>query len=82
MRQDSSGDQPSVAEDTQQLQVSPSRMRKENDSNAPFSVQTHKRLRDLGKTAASKKDSDTASVHSSECSICLMSIAVSSVPFH
>ena len=39
------------------------------------SVTTHKRLRDLGKPA--KKDSDTASSHSSECSICLMSIAVS-----
>ena len=40
------------------------------------SMSTHKRLRDLGKSAP-KKDSDTASAHSSECSICLMSIAVS-----
>ncbi|KAK0507714.1 hypothetical protein JMJ35_009603 [Cladonia borealis] len=38
-----------------------------------YNVTTHKRLRDLGKPA--KKDSDTASSHSSECSICLMSIA-------
>ena len=38
-------------------------------------MKTHKQLRDLGKTA-SKKDSDTTSSHSSECSICLMSIAV------
>ena len=36
---------------------------------------THKRLRELAK-AAPKKDSDSASTHSSECSICLMSIAV------
>lgn len=39
-------------------------------------MKTHKQLRDLGKTAT-KKDSDTTSSHSSECSICLMSIAVS-----
>lgn len=39
-----------------------------------YNVKTHKQLRDLGKTAA-KKDSDTTSSHSSECSICLMSIA-------
>lgn len=37
---------------------------------------THKRLRDLAKSAP-KKDADAASIHSSECSICLMSIAVS-----
>ncbi|KAL8710062.1 MAG: hypothetical protein Q9220_005333 [cf. Caloplaca sp. 1 TL-2023] len=36
------------------------------------SVATHKRL--LGKSAA-KKDTDTSSSHSSECAICLMSIA-------
>lgn len=40
------------------------------------SMTTHKRIRALGKTDA-KKDSDTASTHSSECAICLMSIAVS-----
>ena len=40
------------------------------------SVTTHKRLRDLGKSAP-KPDSDAASAHSSECAICLMSIAVS-----
>lgn len=39
-----------------------------------FNVTTHKRLRDLGKSAP-KADSDAASAHSSECSICLMSIA-------
>ena len=39
------------------------------------SVTTHKRL--IGKPVP-KKDTDTASSHSSECSICLMSIAVSS----
>ncbi|KAL6721587.1 hypothetical protein ACLMJK_000691 [Lecanora helva] len=39
-----------------------------------YNVQTHKRLRDLGRTLP-KKDSDTSSTHSSECSICLMSIA-------
>ncbi|KAF6222143.1 hypothetical protein HO133_001229 [Letharia lupina] len=39
-----------------------------------YNVKTHKQLRDLGKTAT-KKDSDTTSSHSSECSICLMSIA-------
>ncbi|KAF1999906.1 hypothetical protein P154DRAFT_522978 [Amniculicola lignicola CBS 123094] len=36
-----------------------------------FNKQTHQRLRNLAK----KKDSDSASTHSSECSICLMSIA-------
>lgn len=41
-----------------------------------YSVTTHKRLRDLAKSAP-KKDEDAASTHSSECSICLMSIAVS-----
>lgn len=39
-----------------------------------YNVKTHKQLRDLGKTAT-KKDSDATSSHSSECSICLMSIA-------
>ncbi|MCJ1281464.1 hypothetical protein MMC26_000783 [Xylographa opegraphella] len=39
-----------------------------------FNMTTHKRLRALGKTDV-KKDSDTASTHSSECAICLMSIA-------
>lgn len=38
------------------------------------SKQTHQRLRNLGKA---KKDGDSASTHASECSICLMSIAVS-----
>lgn len=37
-----------------------------------FNKQTHKRLRDLGKA---RKDGDNASTHTSECSICLMSIA-------
>ncbi|OCK74219.1 hypothetical protein K432DRAFT_311175 [Lepidopterella palustris CBS 459.81] len=37
-----------------------------------FNKQTHQRLRNLAKA---KKDSDAASAHSSECSICLMSIA-------
>ncbi|ORY19577.1 FHA domain-containing protein [Clohesyomyces aquaticus] len=37
-----------------------------------FNKQTHQRLRNLAKN---KKDSDSASTHSSECSICLMSIA-------
>ncbi len=48
-----------------------------SSADALDSVTTHKRLRNLGKTAA-KNDGDTASTHSSECSICLMSIAVSS----
>ncbi|MCJ1403998.1 hypothetical protein MMC11_007222 [Xylographa trunciseda] len=39
-----------------------------------FNMTTHKRLRALGKHEV-KKDSDTASMHSSECAICLMSIA-------
>lgn len=38
------------------------------------SKQTHQRLRNLAKA---KKDTDSGSTHSSECSICLMSIAVS-----
>ncbi|KAF2873523.1 FHA domain-containing protein [Massariosphaeria phaeospora] len=37
-----------------------------------FNKQTHQRLRNLAKT---RKESDTASMHTSECSICLMSIA-------
>ncbi|OCL07719.1 hypothetical protein AOQ84DRAFT_294567 [Glonium stellatum] len=37
-----------------------------------FNKQTHQRLRNLAKA---KKDSDSASTHNSECSICLMSIA-------
>ncbi|KAL5384504.1 hypothetical protein DPSP01_005302 [Paraphaeosphaeria sporulosa] len=37
-----------------------------------FNKQTHQRLRNLGKA---KKDGDNASTHTSECSICLMSIA-------
>jgi hypothetical protein len=48
-----------------------------SSADARDSVTTHKRLRNLGKAAA-KNDADTASTHSSECSICLMSIAVSS----
>ena len=44
-------------------------------SNELYSMTTHKRLRELAK-AAPKNDSDGASTHSSECSICLMSIAV------
>ncbi|KZF26618.1 SMAD/FHA domain-containing protein, partial [Xylona heveae TC161] len=39
-----------------------------------FNVTTHKRLRNLSK-GLTKKDGDTASTHSSECAICLMSIA-------
>ena len=42
-------------------------------ANSP-SKQTHQRLRNLGKA---RKDGDNASMHTSECSICLMSIAVS-----
>ncbi|QDS77329.1 hypothetical protein FKW77_004927 [Venturia effusa] len=38
-----------------------------------FNKKTHKQLRNL--TQAKPKDSDTASVNSSECAICLMSIA-------
>ncbi|KAF1960975.1 hypothetical protein CC80DRAFT_403549 [Byssothecium circinans] len=37
-----------------------------------FNKQTHQRLRNLGKA---KKEGDNTSIHSSECSICLMSIA-------
>lgn len=37
-----------------------------------FNKQTHQRLRNLAKA---KKDSDSASTHNSECSICLTSIA-------
>ncbi|KAF2027481.1 FHA domain-containing protein [Setomelanomma holmii] len=37
-----------------------------------FNKQTHQRLRNLAK---SKQESDTASTHTSECAICLMSIA-------
>lgn len=39
------------------------------------STSTHKRLRNLAKPAI-KKDGDAASTHTSECSICLMSVAV------
>ncbi|KAI9837215.1 MAG: hypothetical protein M1819_000289 [Sarea resinae] len=39
-----------------------------------FNMSTHKRLRKLAKSAP-KNDGDNASTHSSECSICLMSIA-------
>jgi hypothetical protein len=38
-----------------------------------FNKQTHQRLRNLTKA---KKESDSASTHTSECAICLMSIAV------
>lgn len=38
------------------------------------SMTTHRQLRALAKA---KKDSDATSTHSSECAICLMSIAVS-----
>lgn len=41
------------------------------------SKQTHQRLRNLAKT---KQDGDNASTHTSECAICLMSIAVSNMP--
>ncbi|MCJ1308989.1 hypothetical protein MMC25_002644 [Agyrium rufum] len=43
-----------------------------------FNTATHKRLRALSKPESkqdNKKDSDTASTHTSECSICLMSVA-------
>lgn len=40
----------------------------------PNSKQTHQRLRNLAK---GKPDGDNASTHTSECAICLMSIAVS-----
>ena len=42
---------------------------------------THKRLRNLGKPA-SAQDGDASSTHSSECSICLMSIAVCTKASH
>ncbi|KAH0559229.1 hypothetical protein GP486_004254 [Trichoglossum hirsutum] len=41
-----------------------------------FNLNTHKRLRNLGKAVpGSRKEGDNASTHTSECSICLMSIA-------
>ncbi|KAI9788072.1 MAG: hypothetical protein M1835_002479 [Candelina submexicana] len=40
-----------------------------------FNMSTHKRLRNLAKSTTPKKDGDNASMHTSECSICLMSIA-------
>ncbi|KAI9718040.1 MAG: hypothetical protein M1812_004298 [Candelaria pacifica] len=40
-----------------------------------FNMSTHKRLRNLTKSTTPKKDGDNASMHTSECSICLMSIA-------
>ena len=43
---------------------------------SPCSVQTHKRLQNLGRPVP-KKDADSASVQSSDCSICLGAIAVS-----
>lgn len=43
------------------------------NTNNSTSKQTHQRLKNLAK---SKKDSDSASNYGSECSICLMSIAV------
>ncbi|TKX20975.1 E3 ubiquitin-protein ligase DMA2 [Elsinoe australis] len=39
-----------------------------------FNTQTHKRLRNLA-SASTQKDSDTASVNSSECAICLNPVA-------
>lgn len=39
------------------------------------SKSTHKQLRKFAKTSK-KRDSETASVQSTECSICLMSVAV------
>lgn len=45
------------------------------------SMTTHKRLRSLGKQA-SAQDGDTSSTHSSECSICLMSVAVCTKTIH
>ncbi|PNS19365.1 E3 ubiquitin-protein ligase DMA2 [Sphaceloma murrayae] len=39
-----------------------------------FNTQTHKRLRNLA-SASTRKDSDTASVNSSECAICLNPVA-------
>lgn len=53
-------------------------------TNHFYSKKTHKQLlarQKIKKDAtASTRDSDTASVNSSECSICLMSIAVSLAP--
>ncbi|KAG8631086.1 hypothetical protein KVT40_000226 [Elsinoe batatas] len=40
-----------------------------------FNTQTHKRLRNLASASLEKKDSDTASVNSSECAICLNPVA-------
>ncbi|KAF4553796.1 E3 ubiquitin-protein ligase DMA2-like protein [Elsinoe fawcettii] len=40
-----------------------------------FNTQTHKRLRNLASASSDKQDSDTASVNSSECSICLNPVA-------
>lgn len=45
-----------------------------DDTDDRKSMSTHKRLR-----ALAKKDSDTTSTHSTECSICLMPVAVSAL---
>jgi E3 ubiquitin-protein ligase DMA1/2 len=44
------------------------------------SVSTHKQLKALGKAADARKSYDAASLNSSECSICLMTIAVACPP--
>lgn len=44
------------------------------------SMSAHRRLRNLAKSntgGAKSKDGDTCSTHTSECSICLMPVAVS-----
>ena len=43
-----------------------------------LSKSTYKRLQDMT-SDSTMKDGDTASTHTSECSICLMSIAVSNI---
>ena len=50
-------------------------------ANVCPSKTTHKRIRNLGKSS-SQGDGDTASTHTSECAICLMSIAVCHSSFY
>jgi hypothetical protein len=68
--------QPWVAASAQYVQVGLVNIRDVTKVMGPDcdSKQTHQRLRNLGKA---RKDGDNASTHTSECSICLMSIAVS-----
>ncbi|KAL9096880.1 MAG: hypothetical protein Q9165_000844 [Trypethelium subeluteriae] len=50
-------------------------------ANQITSKSTHKRIRNLAKST-SQGEGDAASTHTSECAICLMSIAVSILPSH